>query len=302
LPKIGKKFGYLKPSAEQEVICVYIAKGGVLKTTLSYCLARTLALNGLKTIIIGLDIQCSVTELAIPTSTLEDAGNEVLGLYHFLFEDAPLADVIQKTSLPTLDILPETTELSMLEKKIRHEKRREYIFQDQLLPQLSEYDVILFDNSPSWNQLIENSLVASSTVLSPAGCDLGTYKTLQTNLGILDEFRDAMRLEWKNFLLVPTLLERTKLSQQILEAYQQQYGEAIVPTPIRRGVKGQEALVLKQTPIEYDPTSTLAQDYFAACKQIWNRIRTECPTQKDEYAVKNAAINVNQEVDNGLRI
>jgi len=59
LPEIGSRFGFLQKPKEQQFICVYTAKGGVLKTTLAYSLARILALNGIKTLVVGLDIQGS---------------------------------------------------------------------------------------------------------------------------------------------------------------------------------------------------------------------------------------------------
>lgn len=275
LPQIGEKFGFLKKPTQQEVICIYTAKGGVLKSTLAYSLARILALNGIKTLVVGLDIQCSITELALPQKhieTLDDLDPE-LGLYHVIREGAPLSTVIKKTSLPTLDILPETTGLNVLEKCLRNEPRREYVLQEKIVkPLKGVYDVIIFDNGPSWNQLIENALTAATTVISPIGCDLGTYQALTTNLSTLNEFQEAMKLEWNNFILVPTLLEKTKLSSQIYGAYLNKYGDKVTHTAIRRAVKGQEALVLRQSAIEYDPTSSLAQDYYEVTEEIWDRI------------------------------
>jgi chromosome partitioning protein len=275
LPKIGERFGFLKKTKKQEILCFYTAKGGVLKTTLAYSLARILALNGVKTILIGLDIQCSITDIALPpiaVESLDDVENENFGLYHYLFEKISLKKIIKQTSLPTLFIIPETTDLNVLEKKLRLEPRREYLFKDKLISQLQEYDVVIFDNGPSWNQLIENALTTSSTIISPIGCDIGTYQALQTNLNTLFEFQTAMKLEWANFFLVPTLLEKTKLSQQIYGAYLNQYTDKIISTPIRRAVKGQEAILLRQSAIEHDPTTPLAQDYFELTQELWNRI------------------------------
>lgn len=276
LPEIGKKFGFLPKNDTQKIICVYTAKGGVLKTTLSYSLARILALHGIKTLIVGLDIQCSITDTALPPIQIESLdSNDIpyhLGLYHYLFEKAPLKNVIKKTSIPTLDIIPETSDLNLLEKKMRLENRREYVFKDKLIKNLPEYDVIIFDNGPSWNQLIENALTASHLVLSPIGCDIGTYKALKTNLSTIFEFQQVMNIKWDNLLLVPTLLEKTKLSQQIYGAYLNSYQDNILPTPIRRGVKGQEAILLMQSPIEYDPSSPIAQDYYELINEIWKRI------------------------------
>ena len=91
--------------------------------------ARILALNGIKVIVVGLDIQCSITDiLASPSEaeTLDDI-DETLGLYHLLFEDAPINDVIQSTELPTLDFVPETSDLNALEKNYATQ-RKENLF------------------------------------------------------------------------------------------------------------------------------------------------------------------------------
>ena len=275
LPEIGERYGFLKKPKNQSVICIYTPKGGVLKTTFAYNLGRILALNGIKTIFIGLDIQCSLTDYAIPIKKLESLEESVaqnLGLYHFLFEKVPLSEIIKKTTLPTLDVIPEAPDLNILEKKLRLENRREYLFRDRLIKHLNKYDVIIFDNGPSWNQLIENGLTAAKTIITPIGCDIETYQALKTNLGIVTEFQEAMNLEWDNFYLIPTLLEKTKLSQQIYGAYLNNYGNKVIPIPIRRSVVGQESRVLKHSAIEHDPTSPLAQDYFELIQDLWSKI------------------------------
>lgn len=284
LPEIGEKFGFLKKPKKQQVICVYTPKGGVLKTTYCYNLARMLALNGVKTVIIGLDIQCSITNYALPKpkfesleefEELKNQKQQRLGLYHYLFEKAPINSIIKKTSLPTLDIIPETADLNILEKKLRVEARREYLFNDKLINALSDYEVIIFDNSPSWNQLVECALTASKTIISPIGCDIETYEALETNLSIVLEFKDIMKLKWDNIFLIPTLLEKTNLSQQIYGVYINHYGSKVIPIPIRRSVKGQEARVLYLSVIEHEPKSTLAQDYYELTRNLWNKILGE---------------------------
>lgn len=276
LPTIGRRLGFLQAPKQQEVVCVYTAKGGVLKTTASYILGRLLALNGVRTIIVGLDIQCSITDITLPLQSCESLEDAPIsprpGLYEVFAEGRSVADVTVSTELSTLDIIPESPNLNALEKRLRNETRREYAFADGLLPQLRAYEVVIFDNGPSWNQLIENALTAATTILSPAGCDLGTYQALRTNLTTMRDFQQQMKLEWRNFFIMPTLLEKTKLSQQIYGAYLNQYGDHVLPSPIRRAVKGQEALLLRQSPLEHSPASPLAADYFEAIKSLWDRI------------------------------
>ena len=159
IPAIGEKFGFIKKPKKQQVVCVYTAKGGVLKTNLAFNLARTYALNGIKTLIIGLDIQCSITDICIPKVEAKclDDWVEHYGLYDFLYDKKTIESIIHCTDLPTLDIIPETPAINYLEKKIRDEKRREYVIKDRILKKIPEYDLIIFDNSPSWNMLIENA-------------------------------------------------------------------------------------------------------------------------------------------------
>lgn len=284
IPEIGARFGFLKKPKSQQIICVYTPKGGVLKTSFGFNFGRMLALNGNKTLIIGLDIQGSITNYTIPRPKFEsleeyskymEKKRKRLGLYHYLYDKASISKVIQKTSLPTLDIIPETPDLNVLEKKLRLEARREYLFKDKLLNDLSDYDVIIFDNGPGWNQLVECALTASKHIASPIGCDIETFEALETNLNIVFEFQEVMKLEWSTFYLVPTLLEKTNLSQQIYGVYVSKYGNKVLPIPIRRSVKGQEARVVYKSVVEFEPKSPLAQDYHELTRALWSKIIEE---------------------------
>ena len=89
LPDIGKRFGFLKSPTQQKVLCTYMQKGGVYKTTTSYNRARTLALNGIKVLLVGLDPECSVTDIIIPQQELNrlDDFEQGKGLYHYFSEN-----------------------------------------------------------------------------------------------------------------------------------------------------------------------------------------------------------------------
>ena len=292
LPKIGEKFGFLKKRDRKTVICKYIQKGGVLKTTTSFNEAKTFALNGMKTLIIGLDFECSITDVVLPEQevlTLEDSQPQV-GLFHLLAEGASLSRVVRKTSIPTLDIIPETHDLVQLEKWLNQQKRREYIFIDKLMPLLSDYDVVIFDNGPSWNHLIENALVASDVILCPLGCNLLAYNASETNIHNIFDFEETMNLvEEKKVIMFPTLLDRTSLSQQIYAEYIARFSKYLVTHPIRVSAKWQESLMNKQTIIEYAPTSQAAHDYYDLIRDIWNKIdRKDAKSKHEEIAQKQA--------------
>ena len=274
LPEIGKRFGFLKMPEKQHVLCTYMQKGGVYKTTSSYNRARILALNGVKVLLIGLDPECSITDIIIPQQELIrlDDFEQGKGLYHFFEEGLDITDVIRSTSIPTLDFIPETHDLVKLNKWISHEKRREYVFLDKLLPKLSRYDVIIFDNSPTWNYLVENSIMVSSSIIMPLGCSLLAYNASATNMQNIWDFQKIMKLSNQKLIMFSTGLERSSLSQQINATYLKRYSDYMIPTPIRKSVKWEEALMSKQTILEYAPTSLAAEEYYYLIMDEWARI------------------------------
>lgn len=54
---LSQEVGSLKNPTRPLVMSVFVTKGGVLKTTMSLNIARLLALHGVKTLVIGLDLQ-----------------------------------------------------------------------------------------------------------------------------------------------------------------------------------------------------------------------------------------------------
>jgi len=274
LPFIGIKYGFLKRPSSQVVVCTYQQKGGVAKTTTTYNFARTLALNGMRVLMLPLDSECSLTDIVVPQqqlATLEQL-EEVFGLYHFFCENVPITEIVKNTSIPTLDYIPETHDLVKLNKWMADEKRREYIFQDKLMPYLKDYDVIVFDNGPTWNHLVENSLFVSNSISMPMGCNLLAYNASATNMQNIWDFQEVMKLEYQKIVMFSTFLERSSLSQQINATYLSRYPEYMLTTPIRKSVKWEEALMAKQSILEYAPESLIAQEYRQLICEQWLRI------------------------------
>lgn len=278
LPKIGEKFGFLKKPEHQIVCSIYTPKGGVTKTTFTANLARMLAINGIKTLVCGLDFQKSITRYLLPNAEIksldEIEDNHTPGIHHLLFEGAKTSSVIKKTDLPTLDVIPETSDLNFMAKKIRLENRREYLFKERLLPKLSEYDVILFDGNPGWSDLTENALVAADNLIMPVSCEIECYDALQENLGEIEDFRQAMQISWENYYMIPTLLENNSMSQNIYARYLNKYQKSIISLPIRKAVVAQEARLVNLSIIEHSPMCSLATDYHEVISKLWKRLNS----------------------------
>ena len=135
LPKIGRAYGFIHYPKNSNIISIYTPKGGVLKTTMAYNLARIFAINGVETLVIGLDHQRSITNLLANISNPEAIDINALpspqpSLYELTSHEnkASLTNIILQTDLPTLQYIPENTKLHLLEQKIRDENKREYFF------------------------------------------------------------------------------------------------------------------------------------------------------------------------------
>jgi chromosome partitioning protein len=292
LPEIGKYYGFLKSPQEPKIISVYTPKGGVLKSTLAFNLSRVLAINGIKVLVIGLDVQGTITHNLCHESEINSISDiqEREGLYDLVKKDnkCSFESVIKTTDLPTLSYIPETSTLNFLEQLIRDEHRREQVLDRILKPLYKDFDVVIFDNAPNWNFLILNSLVAATDVICPIACDIETYRSLTQNINMINDFKEKMDLNWSNFILIPTKVARTKLSTQIEAEYRREFPDFITAGSIRDAAVGQESSLAQLSVIECVPTSQLADDYYHVLSDIWTRITSESPRKTTKVAQDNS--------------
>lgn len=283
LPIIGEKFGYLKKPNNTKIISIYTPKGGVLKSTIAYNLARILALHNVKTLVIGLDIQGTITELLTATQEREATTDDLdsphienltrQDLYCLSTQQKKFGEILFNTDLPSLKYIPETTNLNFLEKKIREVTKREFYFKTLLQPHFDEFDVIIFDNSPNWNYLIQNSLSIATDVISPISCEVNTFHSIAQNINIIKGYESELELNWNNFILVPTKVSNTKISREI-EARYRTMSKLVTNTSIRMASDGDKSNLNKQSVFETVPGSAVTDDYKSLIKELWLKIVT----------------------------
>ena len=283
VPEIGKQFGPFKqtPPSKPYKICIYWKKGGVLKTTTAYNLARTLALNGLKVLIVGLDSQLSITNLVLNPLSTYDSIEEITeypGLYEYLVSQSGkvlLEDLIVPTDLPTLKMIPENYNLSYLpmhlsEKNVPHKE-----FSANLIPNINDldFDIVVYDIGPLWNSVTANALFSSNVLVAPTGCEPASYQALDLCLDELEKFLEETGKTLEHIFLVPTMVERTnKLSTSIHAHYLKDYSDLCTVSSIRRSIKGAEAFYQGSTVREKDPSSPVAEDFQQLFTEIWTKI------------------------------
>ena len=291
LASIGPALSPFNKLSGPKVVTFFTTKGGVLKTTLAFNLARVSALYGLRVLAIGLDIQGDLTNTlgSSVENNDEDELAEVLkrlnqtpGLYDYFVGRLPLADLIQDTDIPGLSYIPETPELAALNEAITSTNRREFWLKEKVVAQLSsQYDLIVFDCGPHWNKLTTNALVASDLLVSPVECKINNFRNFKFFNHFLKEFSQDMRIDLET-LFVPTKYSVSKrLAREIYHWYQDNLSQCS-RVGIRESLPGEEAQALKISLIEHRPASAIATELRQVIGQIFERLANQHREQERE--------------------
>ncbi|WP_297809867.1 AAA family ATPase [uncultured Helicobacter sp.] len=196
-----------------EVICIANQKGGVGKTTTAVNLAASLAVEEKKVLLVDVDPQANATtSLGFHRNSIE------FNIYHVLIGTKKLSQIIQKTSIPTLQLAPSNIGLVGIEKEFYSQKRngRELILKKKIEDIMDAYDYIIIDSPPALGPLTINALSAAHSVIIPIQCEFFALEGLAQLLNTIKLLRKEINptLEIKG--LLPTMYSaQNNLSRQV---------------------------------------------------------------------------------------
>jgi chromosome partitioning protein len=247
------------------ITAVVQEKGGVGKTTTAINVGAWLSKMGHRTLIIDLDPQGNVAKgLGVEPPA---------GLMYRVLRDPnfPLAEAIQPTSVPNLDIVPADTGLEAAEVELIHALSRESVLRRKIdTGGLRErYDRMVIDCRPSLGVLTVNAMVAADRLLIPVETHYFAVEALQTLLEVVKTVRETLHPNLEIAGIVPTKHEpRARVSQVTLSLLKERYPEMLTDTIIRKYVSFAEAQ-LRGAPI-YDvaPGSDASEAYHALALEL----------------------------------
>lgn len=247
---------------------VFNQKGGVGKSSIAVNLAAVSASQGLKTLLVDLDVQGNTSHYVLGESALGRPGAE-----HFfqqqlaLYSNEPLAGLIHETPFSDLFIMPSGRGLLELEHKLES-RYKMYKLRDALASLSAEFDRIYIDTPPALNFFSRSALIASERILVPFDCDTFSKQALYQLIDTVSEVRadhnESLTLE----AVIPNQVpSRGKLPKALIEQLRAD-GLPVSQTLLSASVVMRESHEICKPLIYFNRSHRLSQEFMALHQEL----------------------------------
>jgi chromosome partitioning protein len=261
LPRPGIRTETAKGPPLGRVISFANQKGGVAKTTTTLNLGVALAEQDLKVLLVDLDPQGNLTmSQGMNPDTIERS------MFDVLVHRLPIQEVIHHTEV---DLAVSSIDLAGAELALSSMIGRERALEKALALVKDSYDYVLVDTPPSLGLLTINALVASNGVIVPVQCEYLSLRGLVQLENTLTMIRENLNPAVAIDGILPTMYDsRTLHSREAVEILQENFGDLVFETKIRKTVRYAEAPVKGTSVLKYDPSGSAAQAYRELAKEV----------------------------------
>ncbi len=234
------------------------------KTTTAINLAASLAVLEYKTLLVDADPQANST-----TGIGFDLHNINISLYDCMVNNTPASDVILKSDIPNLDLIPSHIDLVGAEIEMINYPNREMMLKSVLEPIKDDYDFLVIDCSPSLGLITVNALTAADSVIVPVQCEFfaleGLGKLLNTIKIVQNRLNTALQIEG---ILMTMYDGRLRLCNQVVSEVRRHFDEMVFTTIIHRNTRLSEAPSVGKPVILYDAESKGSVNYLNLAKEV----------------------------------
>jgi chromosome partitioning protein len=249
------------PGRRAKVISFANQKGGVAKTTTTLNLAVAFAESGHKVLCIDLDPQGNLT-----MSQGIDPDKVDKSMFDVLVHHIPLRDVIQEREI---DIAVASIDLAGAEIAMSTQIGRERSLEKGIKAIEDDYDFVCIDTPPSLGLLTVNALTASDKVIVPVQCEYLSMRGLLQLQNTVEMIKENLNPNLEIEGILPTMLDaRTVHAKEAVEILEENFGELVFKSRIRKAIKFAEAPVRGSSVLKYDPKGNAADYYRALAQEV----------------------------------
>jgi chromosome partitioning protein len=256
------------------IVAVCNQKGGVGKTTTTISLGAALAEVGRRVLLVDFDPQGALSVgLGFQPHELDAT------VYNLLMERGLAArDVLFKTNVDGMDLLPSNIDLSGAEVQLVHEVGREFVLGRVLEPVLADYDVIMIDCQPSLGLLTVNALACADGVIVPLECEYFALRGVALLMETIDKVSSRLSPKLALDGLLATMYDsRTLHTREVLAGVVKGFGDKVYHTVINRTVRFPDASVAGEPITTFDSMSAGANSYRELAKEVLARWQQKDP-------------------------
>jgi chromosome partitioning protein len=262
----------LEKHGPARIVAMCNQKGGVGKTTTTINLGASLTEYGRRVLLVDFDPQGSLSVgLGINPNEIDRS------VYNLLMDrDCSVEDVVLKTNIPGLDVLPSNIDLSAAEVQLVTEVAREQVLARVLAPAMADYDFIIIDCQPSLGLLTVNALTAAHGVIVPMECEFfalrGVAMLVETIQKVQERLNPVLEIDG---LLATMYDSRTVHCREVLARLVEAFEDKVFHTAISRTVRFPETTVAGEPITTFATSSGGAYSYRQLAKEVLAR----CPAQ-----------------------
>ena len=241
-------------------------KGGVGKTTTAVNLGAYLAEAGKQVLLIDFDPQSNL-------SSSVSAEIQKPGIYELLTERAGLKEVVQKSPVENLSVIPSNIDLTGAGIELIDADRREYYLQRALQGCDGTWDYICIDCPPSLGLLTLNGLVAADQVVIPLQCEYFALEGLSMLVKTIKSVQRQLNPKLDILGILFTMYDsRTRLANEVVRDVSQYFSGRVFKSIIPRNIRLSEAPSFGIPINLYDPKCSGAAAYKNLAQEVLDRV------------------------------
>ncbi len=252
------------------VIAIANQKGGVGKTTTAINIATAMAASGWRTLLIDLDPQGNAsTGIGVGSSQRD------LSSYDLLVDEVPVDECTVASTIPGLDLVPATVDLSGAEVELVGAEARSFRLRDALAEH-EGHDICFIDCPPSLGLLTLNALCAADTLMVPLQCEFFALEGLSQLLQTVEQVQQRFNPDLGIIGIALTMFDRrNRLTDQVADDVRECLGDLVFEAVIPRNVRLSEAPSHGLPALVYDHACMGSRAYMDLARELIGRLPQE---------------------------